>query len=117
MNMKEMDAICYYRHNPEEVEELSRALIPMMEHVRAVSSGFERGTLKLMLGGEFFRLKDANKVKAMLVRAVKHSRATLCEYFPSLQHDVLVNAQLLEDATNRYWRTFDRLREETLPTH
>lgn len=117
MDTKEMDSVVHYRHSREEVAELTQAIVPMMDHIKRVGHWHERGCLKAMLEGQFFRLKDAERTKTMLLKSVKHVRATLNEYFPMLQADMLQAAQDLEDATNRYWRNFRRLREETLPVH
>jgi len=112
-----MESVIHYRHSPEEVAELEACIGPMLGSIRVVATGYNRASLKKILGCEFFRAREANAVKSMLLRAVKHSRATLHEIFPMMQQDVLIQAQDLEDATTRYWRNFQRLREETLPTH
>ena len=117
MVISTMDAVIHYRHSPEEIIDLEIATIPMMDSIKRVSTGYARQSLKRILGCEFFRAREATNVRNMLIRAVKHSRATLDEFFPMMRQDTLVQAQELEDATNRYWVNFTRLREETLPTH
>lgn len=117
MDTKEMNAVVHYRHCPEEVAELAGAIVPLNESIRRVSNHYQRQILKAILMGDFFRYQDAAQVKGMLLRAVKHSRATLGEFFPMLQAQALMDAQALEDATNRYWRKFATLREETIPVH
>jgi len=112
-----MESVIHYRHSPDEVAELEAAIGPMMRSIRVVATGYNRTSLKKILGCEFFRAREAGAVRNMLLRAVKYSRATLHEIFPLMQQDVLIQAQDLEDATQRYWRNFQRLREETLPTH
>jgi hypothetical protein len=113
----EMESVIHYRHVPEEVARLDRAIVPLMGSVRAVASSWDRNSLKRILSCEFFRAREAAAVKSMLLRAVKHCRASLGEYFPSMQRDVLIQAQALEDATKQYWAKFQRLREESLPIH
>jgi hypothetical protein len=112
-----MESVIHYRHSAEEVVELELAVIPLMDSVKRVSTWQCRASLKRILGCEFFRAREAVAVRNMLLRAVKHARATMHEIFPLMQQEVLIQAQALEDATKRYWVNFDRLREETLPTH
>ena len=112
-----VDSIIHYRHSPSEVAELAQAVVPMMDHIRRVSAGYDRGAIKAILGCEFFRAKAAGRARSALLRACKHARATLHEYFPMLQQQELVNAQALEDAVTRYWRNFQRLRDEVVPVH
>lgn len=117
MIISEMESVIHFRHSPEEVSRLNEAIGPMMSSIRVVARGYDRLSLKRILGGEFFRAHEAASVRNMLLRAVKHSRATLNEYFPLMQQDVLTNAQALEDAVAVYWLQFQYLREEILPTH
>jgi hypothetical protein len=117
MLTKTMDAVIHFRHSREEIAELEGAIGPMLDQIKRVSTYQDRGALKAMLAGEFFRLKDAVRVRAMLLRSCKHARATLHEYFPMMQSTVVAQAEALEDATARYWRTFERLRQEELPIH
>ena len=112
-----MESVIHYRHVPEEVAELDRAVVPLMGSVRAVASTWDRTSLRHILGCQFFRAREAGAVKSMLLRAVKHARANLHEVFPLMQRDVLIQAQRLEDATRHYWANFQRLREESLPIH
>lgn len=117
MVLQTMDAVIHYRHAPEEVIDLELATIPMADSIKRVSTWQARTSLKRILGCEFFRAREATTVRNMLIRATKQSRATLNEFFPMMQHDVLLQSQALEDATKRYWANFQRLREESLPTH
>jgi hypothetical protein len=117
MDTKEMDTVVHYRFSPDEIAELAQAIVPMADHIKRTGNYHDRGALKALLAGEFVRYRDVQRIKNMLLRSVKHTRATLNEYFPMLQAEMLQSAQDLEDATNRYWRNFARLREETLPTH
>jgi hypothetical protein len=112
-----MESIIHYRHEPDEMADLALAVEPMMTHIKAVGSYQDRGALKAILGGEFFRAGTVSRVKSMLIRAVKHARANLHEVFPIMQQEVLLQAQALEDATVRYGRRFATLRDETLPVH
>src|SRR5262245_49192108 len=81
MILETMDAVVHYRHTPEEVVDLEMAAIPMMESIRRVSTSWQRTSMKRILGCEFFRAREASSVRNMLIRAVKHSRATLHEIF------------------------------------
>jgi hypothetical protein len=112
-----MESVIHYRHSVEEIADLEYAVIPMMDSIKRVSTWQARLSLKRILGCEFFRAREASTVRNMLLRAVKHARATLHEIFPLMQQEVLIQAQALEDATKRYWVNFERLREETIPTH
>jgi hypothetical protein len=112
-----MESVVHYRHSPEEVVDLEMATVPMADSIKRVSTWQCRMSMKRILGCEFFRAREASTVRNMLLRAVKFSRAHLDEYFPLMRQDTLMQAQDLEDATNRYWVNFQRLREETLPTH
>jgi hypothetical protein len=53
----------------------------------------------------------------MLLRACKYARAHLADYFPTMQGQIMINAETLENATEYYWATFERLKEETIPVH
>src|SRR5262249_1293508 len=115
--LQQMDAVVHYRHAPEEVVELELAAIPLMESIKRVSTGWQRTAMKRILGCEFFRAREATNMRNMMIRAVTHSRPTLDEFFPTMRQDTLIQAQALEDAIKAYWVSFQRLREETLPTH
>jgi hypothetical protein len=117
MITSEMESIIHYRHSPDEVAELSGAIGPMMNSIRRVSTPWQRMAMKRILAGEFFRAREAINMRNMLIRAVKHSRATLHEIFPLMQAEALSDAQALEDAVKAYWAHFEYLREEVLPTH
>lgn len=112
-----LDSHIHYKHSSQEVAALNRALIPMAEHVAAVAKSDEKYKLKLVTTGKYFRVREARAVRNMLLRACKHARAHLGDYFPMMQAGILQQTQELEDATNAYWVTFEQLREETLPVH
>jgi hypothetical protein len=117
MVVEKMDAVIHYRHAPEEIVDLELAIAPLMDSIRRVATKYQRASLKRILGCEFFRAREAATMRNMLIRAVKYSRASLNEYFPLMQQDVLLQAQALEDAVNAYWTNFRYLREEILPVH
>jgi hypothetical protein len=117
MLAQKMESVIHFKHAPEEIIDLELAIPPLADSIRRVSTWQCRSSMKRILNGEFFRAPEANTVKNMLLRAVKFSRAHLDEYFPSMRAEVLEQSQILEDACQRYWRNFERLRQETLPTH
>lgn len=112
-----VDTHLHFIHQPHEVEELTKAVIPMAEYISAVCQPDERHKLKLIIGCKYFRAKEARKVRDMLLRACKYARANLGDYFPTMQSQILVNSKILEDATNKYWARFERLRDEAVPTY
>jgi hypothetical protein len=112
-----MEGHIHYRHNQGEIVELQQAIIPMSDYVRAVSTDDERNKLNRLLDGRYFRVREAKQACAMLVRSCKYSRATLGNYFDLMHPQILLNAQLLENAVNRYWKMFQELRDETLPVN
>lgn len=109
-----VDSNIYYTHTEQEVAGLAAAIIPLMDSINAVSTAAERHHMRRMIGCKHFRFKQAQGVKAMLLRSCKYTKVHLGEYFPLLQHDVLINTQRLEDAVNAYWLTFKKLREQTI---
>jgi hypothetical protein len=104
----------FYMHTEEEVAELAAAVIPMRDSIAAVASSNERHHMHRIIEGKHFRLKHAKSMRAMLLRACKYTKLHLGEYFPILQHDVLVNVQRLEDAVDAYWLNFKELRQQTI---
>ena len=110
-----INAFIFYQHTPEEVEELSRVIIPLAEHIKAVSSGFERGQMRRILGCETFREGEAKAMVRMLGRAAKHARAHLSDYFPLMRPDLIRQAEELELQVSRYWRVFEYQAHELIP--
>ena len=117
MNADAVDSHILYRHTPEEVAALIGAAIPMAEFIKAVSKADELYKYKLVTTGKYFRVREARRVRDMLLRACKYARAQLGNYFPMMQAGILLNAQLLENATNEYWKMLQALRDESIPVH
>jgi hypothetical protein len=105
----------HYRHSPEETAELERAIIPMAEHVKAVASPQFRTRIRKILKGEYFRYHEARTMRAVLLRASKHAKANLSEFFPTMRSEVLINAQILENAANAYWEAFRQAQATATP--
>jgi hypothetical protein len=117
MVISTIEAIIHFRHAPEEVAELNQAIIPMADHIRAVSSSEQRKTMKIILGGEYFRARQATRMVTMLLNAAKHAKAHLGDYFPLMHAGILDNVLALEEAALNYRADFTILKSETLPTH
>ena len=117
MVISTIEAIIHFRHAPEEVAELNQAIIPMADHIRAVSSSEQRRIMKSILGGEYFRAHQANRMVTILLNAAKHAKAHLGDYFALLHAEILDNALALEEAALNYRAAFTQLRNETIPTH
>jgi hypothetical protein len=117
MNQDTVDAHILYRHTQEEVEELVKAVIPMAEFIHAIGKPDELSKFKAITGGKYFRVREARRVREMLLRACKYARAQLSDYFPMMQAGILLNSQLLETATNNYWQMLQSLRDESMPVH
>lgn len=117
MITEEMDSYIHFVHRSGEVAALAKAAIPMAEYIAAVARSGERTKFKAITGCQYFRLRDARAVRDMLLRASKYARMHLADYFPAMQHQIVVNAEALENAANYYWADFQRLREETVPAH
>jgi hypothetical protein len=112
-----VDAHVHYRHSQSEVEGLAKAIVPLHDNIVAVSSGNERGNMRKILNCGYFRRRDAVGMRAMLIRAVKHSRANLQDYFPMMRETILEQAQELDDAITAYWTQFAQDATQTTPTH
>jgi hypothetical protein len=112
-----VDAHVHYRHNSTEVEELAKAIVPLHDNIVAVSSGNERGNMRRILNGQYFRRRDVISMRFMLIRAVKHAKANLADYFPMMRAIRLQEAQNLEDAVTAYWTQFASEATQTTPTH
>lgn len=110
-----IEATIFYRHQPQEVRALGAATIPLAEHVRAVADGFERHRIKAICGGQYFREKEALHMRNVLLRAAKHARAHLDDYFPMMRDEIIANAERLEEAVAHYWVNFKTLQSATIP--
>lgn len=113
----EMDVHVHYLHSPDEVSRLNKAIVPLHDNIVAVSSGFERGSMKRILGCNYFRRKEAANMRVMLLRAAKHTKANLQDYFPMMRGMILEQALELEDAVTAYWTQFCSDATETQPSH
>ena len=111
-----VDAHIFYRHDPAEVEGITAAMIPMADHIKAVSTGFDRGKMKQILGGEYFRLKEADRMRCLLLRATRHARANLSDYFPMMREGIMDSAEHLEVAVEIYWSELRHMVDEVMPT-
>ena len=87
----------------------------MGEHIRAVGSETARERLSAIVCLRHFRARDVNVVKSMLLRAAKHARGHMSEYFPTMQDGLIAQAETLEDAAEQYAKRFRVLRAETVP--
>ena len=112
-----IEAHVHYMHSPQEVAELDAAIVPMVEYIARCSHPTARASMRSILKGDYFRRRDAINMRTTLLRAVKFARAHLDEYFETMRPEILTNAQVLENATNKYWGTFERLMDESIPTH
>ena len=115
MQTRLVESTIYFRHEPAEIEGLSRAVIPLGDHIRAVSSGWERGSLRALLEGRDFRLFESTRTCAMLRRAAKHARTNLDQYFPLMRPGIIEAAEELEEAVQEYERLFTELRLSSMP--
>jgi hypothetical protein len=116
MVTQSIQAHIFYRHDdPREVAGLGAAIIPMADHIKCVANGFERGKMKQILAGEYFRLREAEKMLNLLRRATRHARANLDDYFPYMRQDIMANAERLEVAIDLYWDELSYLVDEVTP--
>jgi hypothetical protein len=111
-----IDATVFYKHEPAEIEALSVATIPLAEQIRAASAHFERQALRRILAGEYFRAGHAAAMRAMLLRACKYARGHLTDYFPLMRDGIIADVERLEEATEAYWVTFQKLASQSVPT-
>jgi hypothetical protein len=116
MIQTKIDAHIFYKHSPEEVSGLSAAMIPMADHIKAVAVGPDRAKMKNILGGGYFRLKEAQRMHLVLLRATRHARANLADYFPYMRQTIMENAERLEVATDFYWEELKHMVDQVLPT-
>lgn len=112
-----VDAHVHFKHSEDEVAALNKAIVPLHDNILAVSSPNERGNMRRILNCNYFRRRDAQAMHRMLIRAVKHSRANLQDYFPMMRGTILEQAQELEDAASAYWVQFTLDLTVTEPTH
>lgn len=116
MIQQTVDSHIHYKHSPDEVAQLAKAVVPMRDSILAVSAPWERAKMKMILRGDYFRRADALHMKNMLLRAVKHSRANLSDYFVILRQQILKDSQDLEDSAKEYWREFSKESAQKIPT-
>jgi hypothetical protein len=109
-------AVVFYRHDPNEVAGLSAAMIPMADHLKAVYTGGDKAMIKRILEGQYFRFREAKKMRTLLQRASRHARANLAEYFPMLRESIMEGAERLEVATEIYWSELTHMVDQVLPT-
>jgi Tfp pilus assembly protein PilF len=112
-----IESTIFYRHTQEEVQRLSSAIIPLAEHIGAVAHRDERSKLKAILGCEYFRVRDARTMRTLLLRAAKHARAHLDDYFPMMRTEIMTSVEQLEEATEAYYRAFVFAQREAIPTN
>ena len=117
MISNQVDSHIHYKHSASEVETLSKAILPLRDDIVSVSSGNERGNMRKILNGNYFRRKDALAMKNMLLRAAKHGKASLGDYFPMMRETRLGEIQALEDAVTGYWTEFCHAATEIVPAH
>jgi len=116
MVQTKINAVIFYRHDPDEVAGLNAAMIPMAEHLRAVYTGGDKAMIKRILGGEYFRFKEAKRMRMLLMRASRHARANLSDYFPMMRESVIDGAERLEVAIDIYWYEFRHMVDQVLPS-
>jgi len=112
-----IESTIFYRHTPEEVQRLSSAIIPLAEHIGAVAQANERSKLKAILDCGYFRMRDARAMRNLLLRAAKHTRAHLDDYFPMMRAEVMISVELLEETTLAYYRAFVFAQRQAIPTN
>lgn len=111
-----IDATVFYKHDPAEIRALSEATIPLAEHIRAAGAHFERQATRRIIGGEYFRAGHAATMRTMLLRACKHARTHLTDYFPLMREGIIADVERLEEATEAYWIKFQQLASQSVPT-
>lgn len=112
-----IEATIFYRYSPSEVVRLAKAIEPLGENIRAVGSDVERQRLRAILQSNYFRRSDVTTVKNMLVRAAKHARGHMHEYFPQMRAGLIAQAETLEDAVREFHARFVSLASETIPVN
>lgn len=109
-------ATVFYKHDPNEVAGLSAAMIPLADHLRAVYSGGDKAMVKRILDGQYFRYREAKRMRMLLQRASRHARANLSDYFPMIRESIMDGAERLEVATEIYWSELTHMVDQVLPT-
>lgn len=113
MTSSTIDAHVFYRHRPEEVAGLRKAIIPLADHIKAVGG---LSSAAPVIDGRYFRYRQAEGLCTILLRAAKHARSHLSEYFPAMREGIIANAEILEQAVAEYWQAFERLQADSVPT-
>jgi hypothetical protein len=108
-----IDAHIFYRHAPEEIAALRRAIAPLADHIKGVGG---LSSCTPVMECRYFRFTQAAGLRTILLRAAKHARAHLDEYFPAMREDIIAQAEVLEQAVEDYWETFQRLQADSVPT-
>ena len=72
--------------------------------------------MKKILTGGYFRFKEAKKMRTLLMRASRHARANLSDYFPLMREGIMDGAERLEVALDIYWDELTRMVDEVLPS-
>jgi hypothetical protein len=111
-----IQATIFYQHDPAEVAGLSAAIIPMADHIKAVANSGERAIMKRILLGGYFRFREAKKMQTLLMRASRHARANLSDYFPLMREGIMEAAERLEVAVEIYWSELTHMVDEVLPS-
>lgn len=108
-------AVVFYKHAPSETASLNAAMIPLADHIKAVATGSDRAKMRQILGCEYFRLKEADRMRCLLLRATRHARANLADYFPMMRQGIMGDAEELEQAVETYWNELTHMVDEVLP--
>lgn len=111
-----IQAVVFYKHDPDEVAGLTAALIPMADHLACVSTALERKSIRHILEGRYFRYHEAQRMRTLLLRATRHARANLSDYFPLMREGIMGSAERLEVAADLHWDAFKAQLEHARPT-
>ena len=109
-------ATVFYQHDPAEIAGLAAAMVPMADHLKAVYSGGDKAMVKRILEGQYFRFREAKRMRMLLMRASNHARANLSEYFPMMREGVMDGAERLEVAIQLYWDELTHMVDAVLPS-
>ena len=116
MQAATINATIFFKHSAEEVADVSAAIIPLADHIKSVATPQARKSMRHILNCKYFRAREAKDMRDMLLRAAKHAKAHLGNYFPLMHADILLSAKLLEDATKRYWTNFEYAINDVSPS-
>ena len=116
MQTTSIKATVFYKHDPNETAGISQALVPLADHLKAVYTGGDKAMVKRILGGEYFRFREAKRMRTLFMRASRHARANLAEYFPLMREGIMEGAERLEVATEIYWDELTHMVDEVLPS-